>query len=93
MSLLHHAPLDRTDAGAKNGTRLPALEKVYYGLTWQGLTYSEFPELPDTPKNRKYCEKKARRMPVKWTTGNSIIATGSLMGRRSISFWEGRIMR
>jgi hypothetical protein len=77
----------------KKGTRLPTLEKVYYGFTWQGLTYSEFPELPDTPKNCKYCEKKARGMPVKWTTGNSIIATGSLMGRRSISFWEGRIMR
>jgi integrase len=35
---------------------------LYYRFTWQGITCSEFPELPDTPKNRKYCGKKAAGM-------------------------------
>jgi Arm DNA-binding domain len=35
---------------------------LYFRFTWQGITCSEFPELPDTPRNREYCEKKAAGM-------------------------------
>jgi integrase len=35
---------------------------LYYRFTWQGITCSEFPRLPATPKNIKNCEDKARGM-------------------------------
>jgi integrase len=42
---------------------------LYYRFTWQGITCSEFPGLPDTPKNRKLCEKKAQGMSAEMDEG------------------------
>jgi hypothetical protein len=52
--------------------KVAVLEKsgyLYYRFTWQGITFSEFPELQATEKNRKNCENKARGMTSEMNDG------------------------